>query len=101
MVVEFTIITDIEKQLPNGKYLTLVKNARIVRSFESDRINYLQCVDRKGRVIKKYTNIIYNGEVFKVENTLDEVKRKLGHYEIAGYAGKASYAKKSNKNKRV
>ncbi len=100
MVVEFTIITDITKQLANGKILTLVKNAKIVRSFESSNVNYAEYINSKGKIVKKYTTIIYNNEYLTVNHSLEEVKRRLGHYEIKGYAGKAKYAK-DIKNKKI
>lgn len=97
MVIELTIITDISKQLPDGKYKIIAKDVRITRSFYSDKVTYTQYVDTKGKVIKKYSTIIYDGEYIKVDHPLDEVKRRLGHYEITGYAGYAKY----NKNKKV
>ena len=101
MVVEFTVVTDITKTLSNGKMITIVKDAKILRSFNSEGVLYQDFINSKGKVVKKYTTIIYGNEYLKVDHSIEEVKRKLGHYEIAGYAGKASYAKKSNKNKRV
>lgn len=101
MVVEFTVVTDITKTLANGEVVTLVKDAKILRSFNSEGVLYQDFINTKGKVVKKYTTIIYGNEYLKVDHSKEEVKRRLGHYEITGYAGKASYAKKNNKNKKV
>lgn len=93
MVVEFTIITDINKPLANGRYKLVTKNAKVVRSFDSSRVLYAEFINSKGKVVKRYSTIIYDNEYIKVDHTLDEVKRRLGHYEIKGYAAKAKYSK--------
>jgi len=100
MVVELTIVTDILVTLPNGKIKVLSKNARITRAFESTNITYQTYLDKKGKPVKKYTTIIYGNEYLQADHPIDEIKRRIGHYEIKGYAGKAKYAK-DNKNKRI
>ena len=97
MVIELTIITDILTTLPNGKLKVVCKNARIMRAFESSNITYQTFINKKGKPIKKYTTIIYGQEYLQADHTVEEIKKILGHYEIAGYAAKAKY----NKNKKV
>lgn len=97
MVVEFTIITDILATLPNGKLKVVKKNARIMRAFESSSLTYQTFINSKGQAIKKYTTIICGAEYLQVDHPVEYVKKKLGHYEVTGYAGKAKY----NKSKKV
>ncbi len=97
MVVEFTIITDILTTLPNGKLKVTKKNARIIRAFDSSNITYQTYLNSKGIAIKKYTTIICGNEYIQVDHPMEYVKKKLGHYEVTGYAAKAKY----NKSKKV
>lgn len=100
MVIELTIVTDVFTTLPNGKLKMTRKDARITRSFESSAVNYQTYINSSGRPVKKYTTIIYGNEYLKAEHTMDEVKKRLGHYEIKGYISKSKYAK-DNKNKSI
>jgi len=97
MVIELTIITDILATLPNGKLKVIRKDARITRAFESSNITYQTFLNKKGKAIKKYTTIIYGQEYLQADHTMDDIKKRLGHYEIEGYAAKAKY----NKGKKV
>jgi len=97
MVVEFIIITDILTTLPNGKLKVVKKNARITRAFESSNLTYQTFIGSKGIPIKKYTTIICGNEYLQADHPIEYIKKKLGHYEVTGYAGKAKY----NKSKKV
>lgn len=100
MVVEFTILMDVTKVLPDGKIVTLVKDVPVIKAFDTAKLTYQQFVNSKGKILKKYTTLVHEGEYYKAFHNVNDVKIKLGHYEITGYAGKAKYAR-SNKNKKV
>ncbi len=99
MVIELVVFVDITKTLK--KKTVTKKDVRIIKSFDTNDLTYQSYIGNNGLPIKKYSVICYGTEQWKVPYTIDEIKRKLGDYQILGYAAKASYAKKYNKNKRV
>lgn len=99
MVIELTVFVDITKTLK--KKTVTKKDVKIIKSFNTNDITYQSYIGPKGIPVKKYSVICYGSEQWKVPYTIEEIKRKLGEYQILGYASKASYAKKYNKSKRV
>jgi len=99
MVVEFIVYVDITKTLK--KKTVVKKDVEIIKSFDSGKLTYQSYIGDQGKVVKKYSVLCYENEQWKVPYTIEEVKRKIGDYQILGYAAKASYGKKYNKDKRI
>lgn len=100
MVVEFRVYVDISKTIK--KKVIVKRNVEIIKSFDSGKLTYQSYIGPSGKVVKKYSVLCYDSEQYKAPYTIEQVKRKLGDYQILGYAAKASYnAKRNSKKKRI
>ena len=93
MKKEFEIITDIYNDA--GKCLK--KDISYCKVFETDDMELEQYIDAKGKVISKYSGIIYRDKYYKINVPYTSMKEYLSPLIIKGFIDKMNKSNEKNK----
>jgi hypothetical protein len=93
MKVEFEVYTDV--YAPDG-VKCIKKDVSYKKIFETDEIELENFIDNKGKVISKYTGVIYRDKYYKVNTPYDIMKQYTTPLIIKGLFAKSSYHEKDN-----
>ena len=93
--LEFNIVVDIYGPPDKTGRPKLIKKGVIYKkSFDPNLVYPEEYLDKKGKIVKKYTSIEYGDKYYTLAHNIEYVKKALGPLVINGLAGKARYNKK-------
>ena len=96
--IELEILTDVYS--PDG-VKCIKKDVIYKKVFETNDIESEQYIDDKGKIIGKYTGVIYRDKYYKVNVPYETMKQYNQPLVIKGLFAKSSYHEKINtKNKK-
>lgn len=90
MKKELEVITDIYNE--DGKCLK--KDVSYMKVFETDNIELENYLDPKGKVISKYSGVIYGDKYYKINIPYNEMKTMFTPLVVTGLYSKSTYHEK-------
>lgn len=87
---EFEVLTDIYNEA--GKCLK--KDVTYFKLFETDEIELENYIDAKGKVVNKYSGVLYRDKYYKVNIPYSEMKVYVSPLIIKGLMDKSTYNEK-------
>lgn len=95
---EYQVITDIYNE--QGKIVK--KNILYNKVFETNEMHVESYIEKNGKVISKYTGVIYDDKYYKINKPFEEVSKEVRPIVIEGFKSKQGVEiKKRNKPTKI
>lgn len=92
MKIEYEVLTDIYNE--DGKCIK--KDLSYLKVFETDDVEVENFIDAKGKVIEKYTGVVYKDKYYKINRPYKEMREAFKPIVVAGLLAKSSSYEKTN-----